>query len=452
MKTFQIVAGLVVGVSLLMPFGCSDTFSSRKDRIEASDVRPISMSVSSSNGTAEVAPGDTVTATSWFAGKPIDSLQWMASFSYFINSFGAEAAIDTDFLSTSKSTSVVPGSEIFVYDSISGMTKASISFVIPDTIVRVAMRREMPTLEGLPAGEKAKLPSFLLTKTPDEVIDFMLFASDTLFSADMDSLYSLYLLDLLDTSKHSIKWSDLPVDSQVLTRRISAFLDSSVSIPTPGVAVALISTVMEPLVASISRAFAAQVEVLQSGSDRFSGKYVFTVRYTSKLKNDRFAQPNRNPVITHIDIYREKTGKTFDVSKSSTYDTVFHMYGKWGSGKTDTVIVPDTVFVDLSRNYFIVATANKSDVDSGFSTNGGKGLEYYDYSWWYQNNVTSSQPEDSLLLIDQTGDSATSFLPPRDQSMTKFTVWCIVDDAYNGELFRPQGESMYEIKGVFKYK
>lgn len=132
-------------LSGLILIGCGIDFSTRYDRVEENRVRTLAF-IYDNNGLAEGAPGDTVLCTVYFAGEPVETIDFTVSSSLIINQFGVDTFADT----VSLSRYLVPGT----YKEYFGGTTDSVQFqfVVPEDVIRDQFADDATIGSLLPPG------------------------------------------------------------------------------------------------------------------------------------------------------------------------------------------------------------------------------------------------------------------------------------------------------------
>ena len=399
---------------------------------------------------ADAAPGDTITVYTYYAGKVFDSQTWRVSFEYHSNAFGFGSAVDTVELTASDY--YIPGSESLSFDSITGTTTASVRFIIPPDVIRVNAPYILASFKTLRPEVLESLPPGFSADDPDGIIDNMEVFAD-LFSV-APSVYAACADDSTTT------YSDLPIDSA----RLAAFVGvmGLTELPNAQVMAGILEVMVldvsiQQQVSAFSRMFTAVIRLYQETDNGVKGSGSLITRYTGRMKYNPHARINRNPELLSLGVYREASGKVFDISDQSTWDALYRLYSSTGQPL-------DTVEIDDARKYFVGAVTDPAIRDLGLSMtpdslqgssasdSADLPIEEYYYSWRYQNNVAiDGVPADSLVMILGGADSIVEFLPPRDTRMNDFTIWCTVYDDYWVEGSRPRGLSMRAARGYIKF-
>lgn len=96
-------------------------------------------------------------------------------------------------------------------------------------------------------------------------------------------------------------------------------------------------------------------------------------------------------------------------------------------------------------------TTSDSSLDAIIDGNGNRIFETYNYKWFYQNVSSVSNPNDTLMPIDDNGSACIEMKPPDNTDMTIFRVWVMSYDQLGNQLTRPRGMCVREMRGVFNY-
>ncbi len=171
----------------------------------------------------------------------------------------------------------------------------------------------------------------------------------------------------------------------------------------------------------------------------------YSVRYNSRLKETGLVYVNNNPVIDSLGIYKVP-GKRKNYSPSEN----IHEFIRLDVPKDQE----KTILIDKEYSYFVKVFSKNYDTLK--TIDGKRQLEQFFTLWLYQLDDAEIQDLTLNKFMHLEGDLLmATLIPPSDEKIKKFTIWCQVADGREGlvtnEVNRPIGSSLIEGHGRFAY-
>jgi hypothetical protein len=356
----------------------------------------------------EFAPGDTVLLKAYFAGQPVQSLLWQASFNVLMTDLGQDTAVDIEALAPLSVS--VPGEVDSCFSE--GVYCARFAFRIPpDILHRNALIKQavagMPLVGGI--------------------------------SLDPDTMLNL--------------------------------LDAFAAMP-PGQRAALGGPIYDSLKshgADLLQLLTAKVRIFATVNGIHRSQSDLTVRYNRLFTDLDGVGVNRNPVIHYIAIHKVKgeAGPSFGPGDLGAADTTFLLYlaGQPDAGLMGpNIVAGDTILLDSGYTYFAAVDSGAFDVVSQLDTcytyqlatdtarAGKTTLETFFVLWQYDYADSAADTaglNDRMILTDSNPFSR--LYPPAVADIGTIKLWVQVYDSFLGERYRPSGSTLREVALHFKY-
>lgn len=375
---------LIIVTILMMQ--CGYEFPTGYETIENDKVRSVVM-VYNNNQLAEGAPSDTVDLYAYFGGEKINSISW----SYFSGS-EAEAG------DTSQLENIMLSGSYKEYTS-QNTDSVSLSLVIPDSFIRVALAGVENVGALVPSFSRSSFPPDLLQKKPDEVLD---------------------ILDFLSTQ---------PANGAIVADSLLRLLSEDETVDA------------KELMPRVLQIFSIPLNVFVLINGKYKAKSNITIRYNSRLRYlGPYIPVNRNPQIKNIRLYQVRGEReTFNSAENSS--AVVAYYDLDGL---------DSIPYQKGCSYFLEVFRESGLVDSSISLLGIHDNEHFTSEWFMQDDSYQEAGADFLRIErDLTFSSVVKIKLPANPLGRSFTLWCVVYDYYLGERLRPVGFATRCARGVF---
>jgi hypothetical protein len=396
-------AGSRFALLIALIVGCTP-FPTRFDRIEDDKLRPLAAVYTPR---PEAAPGDTLTATFYFAGNRVVSVDSiMVSYNVVNNIYGS---VDT---ATELQPAQILDSSGHLPDSL------AITFRVPGNVFETEM---------MPDGK------FDQTLRSFGVPDSLLAVGHQIVTA-LDSGNTA----LLSAVPPSLLMMAAPAFQLILSKPayffITAHSENGMTLKTRAQFTVRYNTRLQKLPA-LSVPFAAN----ENPEVRWVGIYAVKGKVSGMFHPSKSEFDGRYSLhYFHNELHPDSVVDTMVIDTGYTY------FAAADSGIVALIDSAGNLIQDTSRQWVHTLTMQNIDtlVQEGFS-----------YRWFYENLDPAALPIDSLLVLPggMINSSIIPLMPPLDTKMRHFKIWVAAYDNMDGEFNRPRGMTLRSIEGYFSF-
>jgi hypothetical protein len=427
MKARARVRVALAAATAAMLLVCTE-WPTRFERIDADQLRTLAFVYTNLSdttvGLCEAAPGDSVQLTAYFAGRPLEGIEWRVSYDVYVSPYGSDTARNQQPLEyqtvpvTKDPTRLSDSTEV-----------VAIKFRIPDDVLAQSSAINDAAL-GVIGG-------------------------------------------YLDDAASGAAGVSLPFDfsKEVLLQLVDYYARMDPQVRAQDTLWPLIEE-YAPIVAQV---LSVPVRFFATANGKYKLQSDFTVRYNRFFRDVPRLYVNRNPRVRYVGLYKVKGPRPaeFRPEDMGDEDTTLRLFMA-DTTATDpgymgpNVTTRDTVLIDTGYIYYLgvdsgyFADTVHLDTSVALKFSEGKGTlemgdsvapELYYTNWWFQHDaaeVAGVDPND-LTVIFGTSAPIQEFLPPLDGRATRVTVWVRVYDWFLGEWNRPLGSDVVETRLHFTY-
>jgi len=357
---------------------------------------------------ADASPGDTVTLTAVFAGKPVGNMEnyldWQISFNVIRDIFGSQTIVET----VSLRKLIAERRAWFITSQFSEKTQAAaFQFIIPNDIVKTSRSIAEDWTQVLRSYTNIPIPEPYASMTKSEIVD-MIDNIDT-SSPNADALKNSPFLPLL------LQFFTVPI-------RISAQINDPGKRPHT---------------------------IISSQS----------VRYNNRFRKSGWPAPyNRNPVIDSIVVFKVRgEDRLMFNSKNDRFDAAFTIFRSDNPYISKNLVDDPVIEFADGCTYFIEVISSEKYMDSVTTMTTGKRMQEKHHANWQfrlEPEETKNVKYEDYMDFRAIMETSWSIVPPKNHDIKNFTFWVTVTDADNtvNERMRPEGSTLREITGRFEYR
>jgi len=410
MRKQLMILTLITG-SMLVMSGCG-SFPTSYNKIESNRVRVLDFIFEP----AEAAPGDTVTMTTIFAGKPLDldDIEWSVHYKVLTNNYSVERRLDS-----------VPLDIINIAEAdFSDRSQAwDVTFIVPNWVLADNPAIPEDLLSLLPNEE-------VINAIPDEIKPYLKKSAALPLLESLAAKAPTWKIALANGKNDSLLAND-SLFAFYMTSGIGDFL---------------------PV---ITQLFSIKSYIMTDITTSHMVESEYIIRYNTKLEGLPGSKvfSNNNPRIDSIGLYivKEPNLVTYN-PEEKRYPAEFLRLDRPEGDTTKPIIE-----VDRSNSYFLIAYTDNPDtvmtLDAIFNPKVEPGTEDYIHVWYFM--LDSQEVENvsykKYMNIGNLGKNMAHLYPPAAEEITSFTIWLEVRDGALNERFRPVASALKEIRGKFRY-
>jgi hypothetical protein len=385
---------MLTAAAALAIAGC-DPFTTSYERIDDNEFRLLDFIYEP----ADASPGDTVTLLAVFAGRNENMnsyLNWRISFNVIRDIFGSQTIVDSIPLEEL----IRQGRAWRIDTTFSAKTQtAAFKFIIPKDIVKKSGSILENWTDVLRTYTNIAIPEPLASLKKSQIVDMLDYVDST-------DTYSEFMM----------RNPELPLMLQLFTVPIR-------------------------LRAKITDPDRRPHTIISSQSVRYNRRF---------HKRDYTIPYNHNPAVDSVVVFKVKgKDRVMFNSKNDAAERAFVIY------RSKKPVDDPVIEVEDGYTYFIEA-ATGSSLDWTTTMTGKRVEERHHARWQFRldpeetKNVSYSDYMDFRSVMN----SSWSIVPPKDSRVKKFTFWVTVTDAddMTNERMRPEGSTLVEISGRFKYQ
>jgi hypothetical protein len=218
-------------------------------------------------------------------------------------------------------------------------------------------------------------------------------------------------------------------------------------------------TALAKQVAHLAELLSGQIVLHLSVNGGYTIRRNITVRYNSRIRNNRYVFVNNNPDPYWLAIFKVKnrTRLSFGPADLNSGDTMFCLYARDTSLLAGPKRFTDTIEIDTGYTYYAAGDSgivNGVDHRDSVYTNEGMYVPLnYSYLWFYDPDTAESRgvkPENSLLIANDRGYYG-AISPPLDTVIHNITIWARVSESATGILNPPTSTTVRQVHVVFRY-
>jgi len=401
----RILSAMLTAAAMLAIAGC-DPFTTSYERIDDNEFRLLDFIYEP----ADASPGDTVTLLAVFAGRNENMnsyLNWRISFNVIRDIFGSQTIVDSIPLEELRRQ----GRAWRIDDKFPGeyTQTAAFKYVIPKDIVK-------------------KSGSIL-----EDWTDVLRTYTTITVPEPLASLKKSQIVDMIDSI-------ELKPEYREFFRRIP-ITQLSMLLQFFTVPIRISAKIIDP-----NR---RPHTIISSQSVRYNNRFRNIYKHTDE--DWAWTIPyNHNPAVDSVVVFKVKgKDRVMFNSKNDAAERTFVIY------RSKNPVDDPVIEVEDGYTYFIEA-ATGSSLDWTTTMTGKRVEERHHARWQFRldpeetKNVSYSDYMDFRSVMN----SSWSIVPPKDSRVKKFTFWVTVTDAddMTNERMRPEGSTLVEISGRFKYQ